>query len=460
MDISRLLTDEVAMTGLLQRGLPGFRDGLARIEGCSVTQSRRRISRRTREQGAPYLGVCYALAVRDTLTGRLGSQSLYAKAYSRGASLDAYRAAWPQHCIVPRFGEPVMHLPEFDMVVWSLPNDPAMAQLPAFLDPVGVRAHLPLARIFAAEAAASGASEAAQVEAVHIVRHEPEEHCTARFSLRYGDERAAIYGKSYRGEEWRDARDCLAALWRQGGADPQAFIVGRPLGACPILHAVWQREVTGVALAGELAGPAADALLHTLAVALSRLHAGGPLQGRAEPLGETLDTARKWRKKLLQAEPRFAAPLDHILARLEAQEDAPPPRMRPIHGDFHVDQMLWCDGRIALFDYDNFALGAPARDVADFVSQLLCREGEVGEGAGIADWPAIAVRFITHYRAANGGAPDDRELDWYLRLMLLRKAYSFFVRHRAGWPGRVRRALADAEAGLAALPLTRPEVYS
>lgn len=454
MEIIRLLTDEIAMTGLLQRSLPGFRDGLARIERCSVTQSRRRISRRTREQGAPFLGVCYALAVRDTRTGHLAEQTLYAKAFSRGASLDAYRAAWPQHCIIPRFGEPVMHLPELDLVVWSLPNDPAMAQLPAFLDAAAIRAHLPLDRIFGAAAAHAG------VDAVHIVRHEPEEHCTARFALHCGAARATIYGKSYRGEEWRDARDCLEALWREGDADPQAFLVGRPLGSCPPLHVVWQREVSGVPLASQLAGAAPDAVLRTLAVALARLHADGPAPERVESRDDTLDTARKWRKKLLQAEPRFAPLLDTVLSRLEAPADLPPTRMRPIHGDFHIDQMLWCDGRIALFDYDNFMLGAPARDVADFISQLLYREGGRGDEGRVVDRPAVAARFLTHYRAANGGAPDDRELDWYLRLMLLRKAYSFFVRHRPGWPGRVLSALADAQAGVAALPQLRREACS
>jgi len=184
-----------------------------------------------------------------------------------------------------------------------------------------------------------------------------------------------------------------------------------------------------------------------LAAALARLHDDGPTAGRVELLGETLANARKWHKKLVQADARFAIALDPVLTRLEG--DAAEPRRRvSTHGDFHADQMMWCDGRIALFDYDNFGLESPARDLADFASQMLCRED------GTADWAAVAAGLIARYRALCGGEPDEGELDWHLRLMLLRKAYSCFVRNGAGWQARTTRALAAAQAGIGALPPT------
>ena len=54
--------------------------------------------------------------------------------------------------------------------------------------------------------------------------------------------------------------------------------------------------------------------------------------------------------------------------------------------------------------------------------------------------------------------PTAESLDWHLRVLLLRKAYSFFVRHRPGWRLRTQRALALADLGLAALQTTFPEL--
>lgn len=438
MDHMPVLTSDAAMAAVLQRHLPGCREGTWDIEACRVVQTRCRISRRTAAFGAPYLGVCYHLAAREARSGRRATQWLYGKAYSQGMSEGAYLDAVPDHCVMPRLGAPVMHMPELDLVLWSLPNDPAMDRLPAFLDAAAVRPQLPLGRLYAA------AADAVRVAAPQIVRHEPEEHCTARFALHHRGRSDVVFGKSYVGEAWRDARDCLDALWHQACADPRAFLVGRPLGASAPLRAVWQEEVSGRPLADTLTGPGADAVLKILAGALARLHADGPTAGRARPLGDILGDARKWRKKLIQADPRLAPALDAVLTRLEREAAEPRRRVR-IHGDFHADQMMWCHGRIALFDYDNFALGAPARDLADFASQLLCREDRA------AAWPAIAARLITHYRAGCAGEPDDAELDWNLRLMLLRKAYSAFVRSGTGWQARAGRALAAAQAGLAAL---------
>lgn len=434
------------MAPVLLRRLAGDLESDWLIEHCRVVQTRRRISRRTREDGAAWLGVCYELALRNARSGQLDSHWLYAKAYTQGRSAQAWQTAMPLVCVMPRLGEPVMHVAELDLVLWALPNDPAMAQLPAFLDPVAVAPHLPPGLVSRDPAAAAQA-----VSAVRIVRYEPEEHCLARFVVCAADSEVAIFGKSYATDAWRDARDGLDALWRRGCEHPRAFVVGRPLGSSAALRVVWQAEVQGEPLAERMAGAEAEATLDTLAQALSHLHAGTSIARAQQSLGETLEVARKWRKKLVQADASLAPALDAVLLQLEHRA-LPPRRLVTIHGDFHLDQMMWANGRIALFDYDNFGIDSAARDLGDFVSQLLCREGRQ------ADWAALAARFVECYRACCDEALSDQELEWYLRLMLLRKAYSFFVRHREGWRQRALHAVLAAQAGLAVLPRRIAEV--
>ncbi|NMG44385.1 hypothetical protein GPA22_11670 [Aromatoleum toluvorans] len=439
MDYAALLTDGNAMAGALRQQLLGPGETSWEIDRCHVVQTRWHLSERTHEEGAAWLDVCYRLDLHHARRGTRRAVWLHAKAYSGGRSVDAYRAALPAACVIPDLGRPVMHVPELDLVVWPLPNDPVMGQLPALLDPVAVQPHLP--------PSATG-SERQGIGEIRIVRYEPEDHCLARIGFQDTSREKAIYGKSYAGEKWRDARDCMHSLWCTGCIDPRAFVVGRPLGSCPALNAIWQEEVRGEALADRLVGPFAEATLDAVAAALAVLHAGPLIARETRPIGETVALARRWCATLARADTGFAADLDAVLFHLE-REAAAPRRMATVHGDFHIDQMQWWNGRIALFDYDSFTIDSPARDVADLVGRLLCRED------GEARWPLVASRFVELYRRHCGGRLAERELDWYLQLTLLREAYRSFVRHRTGWQERARRALVMARAGIAALPHPR-----
>ncbi|MCB1906184.1 MAG: phosphotransferase [Rhodocyclaceae bacterium] len=433
-EIARPFVDHRLAAATLAAALPAYREGRLQILSARVAQSRRRISRRLLREGGMWLGVVWQLQVRDGVSGECGEQWLYGRFYHGPAPLAEWtREAAGAGC-VPRFGQPVALLPDAGLVLWALPNDPVISALGTFLDPLAAAAHVPTSL---------RPDDGTRVVA-RIVRHEPEEHCTARFQVIHEGCTKALYGKCYADGRWRDARDGLDALWRHAGRDPLAFTVGRPLGASPALGALWQEEVQGRPLAAELRAPHGKRLVVRLADALYRLQRAGPRQGRREPPAESVGLARKWHKKLELADAALAEASAPVLARLAT----PPLRSTAdvtVHGDFHVDQMLWTGERIALFDYDNFAIGSPLRDLADCISQLLCRQDE-------GDWRAIAGGLLGAYRTRIGDAFDEADFDWHLRLMLMRKAYSFMVRAREGWRGASERALRLAIDGRNALP--------
>lgn len=430
--LARTLTDNAAAANLLAASLPCFQDGTCEIVSCRVMQTRRRISRRLLECGGAWLGVVWRLEVRSIASGAVGEQWLYAKAHTLGTGPAAWQASRAAARVAPRFGAPIAYLPAKELVVWAVPNDPALVRLPTFLDGRALIGHLP---------PGLDPDPSTRVRA-KIVRHEPEEHCTARFEALRDGHVKVFYGKCFGDGRWRDARDGLDMLWLQGARDRQAFLVGQPLGASPALGAIWQAEVAGRPLSEALA-TANSARVAQLAAALHRFQAEGPRQGRRETFAESIESARKWRKKLVLAEPALA---DDAAAVLEILAGEPPldGEAVTVHGDFHIDQMLWTGERIALFDYDSLALGSPCRDLADCVSQLLCRE-ETGP------WVEVARRLITAFRKSAPRRMHDEELEWHLRLMLMRKAYSCFVRSRQGWQQAATRALALARAGLASL---------
>ncbi len=426
--------DDATAAEALSQALPGFRDGPWEILDCRVAQTRRRVSRRLLSDGGLWLGVVWRLQVRERSTARQGVQWLYGR-FHRGNRLPAgWLEEAAQACAMPDFGRPAEVLPALGLVIWTLPNDPGIRKLPAFLDATALARHLPPALV---------PDDGTVVEA-SIVRHEPEEHCTARFRTRQAGQTTDFFGKCYAGERWRDARDGLDALWQQSLNDPRAFAIGRPLGASAHLGALWQLEVRGTPLADELLLPDGRWRVEELATALVAFQRGGPRQGARQLPAADLALATKWRKKLVLAAPELADAADPVISLLQRQPD-PGHAEVSVHGDFHVDQMLWTGRRIALFDYDNLAIGSPMRDLADCISQMLCRDDD-------GDWTTVAWRMMDAYRRQGTEDYDPAAFDWYLRLMLMRKAYSFLVRARAGWQRRAENALLLALAGMTALP--------
>lgn len=370
------------------------------VTACQVHQVRRRISRRTESGESHWLEVCYQLAVTDPDSGRRSDAWLCGRAGGN-----------PRHDP----GVPFVRVDGLDLKLWQLPNDPTLPQLPAFLDP-----------------AAAGARFGTDVSAVRVVRYEPGEHCTARFTLADG---SARYGKLYaEAGVFARAAGAQRALAQAGRASEVAFRVAEPLvdGA---LHALYTAEQCGAPLTAQRADAPLQQQL-ALALAALRLTPIEPL-----PLltpEHWLALAAKWRKKMVLACMADPARLDALLAQLQA---APSIRPVTIHGDFHAEQMrVGDDGRLVLFDFDNMALGSGCQDLADFVSQChLTNRRPRGDGV---------PRHLIDAVLRDTGA-DEGELDWYLRLLFLRKAYSFFVHHSAGARERIADALTAAEAGLA-----------
>lgn len=427
------LTDPEASTALIRACLPGFREGHWIIERLQVMHCRRRISRRLLAEGGRWLSVVWRLEVRDRELGRRGHQWLHCEAFLHGLAAQAWEAVAGQACGRPAFATPIEHLAAHDLLIWALPNDPALAPLPAFLDPAALAVHLPDA----------ARPDPGTRPSVATLRLEPAEHCLARVETLHRGGLVHAFGKCYAGEQWRDARDAMDALWKDAIADHAAFAVAEPLGSSPTINTVWQRELVGTPLALELEGAQADAAIDRLARALLRLQQSAPLGSRRQCAADFVALAGKWRNKLSLAEPRLAPSADKVLARIELQ-----PRgdgdMVSAHGDFHLEQMIWTGGRIGLFDYDNFTTASRHRDLADFISQLLCRPDGLR-------WMPAANLLLDHYRRLAGDAFEPAVFEWYLRMLLLRKAYSFFVRSHAGWQARAAHALALALTGLDSL---------
>jgi Ser/Thr protein kinase RdoA (MazF antagonist) len=201
---------------------------------------------------------------------------------------------------------------------------------------------------------------------------------------------------------------------------------GAPAGADPELRLVAQRAVAGrrpdgaqevAAVAGALAAELAAARLEGLPVAPPARH----LRGAARKGALIADV-------LPELRPRVEALLD----RLGRERPAGLPAV-PAHGDFHVDQLLVAD-RVAVVDFDQMCLAAPALDVATYAADVVR-----GRDGDLAEVGSVLEAFLTGY----GPAPD--ALAWHLRVAILGRAAHPFHRQLPGWPDRVEAMLHAAE---------------
>lgn len=435
MDLD-LYTDSAAMRTLLQQQLPGgFAEGRLRIDALGVHSARRNAS--VRRNPSP-MTLCYDLQVTDTAGGGHGSQRLIAQVFRPGLAAAAWTLQDRGALVAPRFGQALAHVPALNLLLWALPNDPGLPQLRRLLDPVRAIAALP--ETLRPAAAAGGLR-------VELLRYAPNRRATLRCSFGEGAGQAAgvLYGKTFADARAADVDARFRWFWAQAQRDAQAPLVAEPLGVDVATRTAWQAAAVGEPLRSRLATEDAALWLGRVARALARLHDAPLAQtttARPRSVAHWLPEVRRRQHKIGRAEPALAARAQRIAEAIEAH--AAHPATRPlglIHGDCHPEQFWLHDGRVVLFDFDEFTLGDPMEDLAEFVLKL--------EAAPRA--AQLANTVIESYAAAAPERFDARSLAWHLAIQSLLQASRAFVYQQPGWAGELARRLGVAEAHAAAL---------
>ena len=361
----------------------------------------------------------YEVQLQHPATQASSSRSYFAKMFRDGAS-DTAKTSAPDHAV------PTLHIPELDLLLWSWPHDPGLPQLAALLDPRasddwwGHRAHSASALRYEPEVRASLCySTAPENGPVHRL-----------FAKTFFDARGQIIHRRF------------SHFWDQAQRDPLAPLVAQPMGYCDITHTVWQAEAAGQPLTQALPlldAPALRSLPQRLARALVAVHqAPRALLGtlvRDQP--HWLREVQRRRNKIARVAPELAGFATEVAQRIEAAAA----RLAPfaatvIHGDFHPDQ-VWLDGeRVVLFDFDEFVLGDPMEDLAEFVTKL-GSSGRAGE---------LGPLLLAAYAQQQGEHFDLSRLRWHLAVQSLLQAGRAFKFQRADWRGEVQQHLQRAAA--------------
>jgi len=207
--------------------------------------------------------------------------------------------------------------------------------------------------------------------AVQVVRYKPERKCLLRYDLAWNVDGppSVVYARVGRQSRFERARHTLPRLWAAASGD--AFTLPQPLGVVPSLCMELFGPVPGVVLFTLVQAEEFPALCRQVGVALNRFHAlpvmlddRWDVQAQAGRLAENAD---EFAWMLPEQRGRIAALARSLDDRLRSE---PPVPSRPIHRDFHGDNVLVSGGRIAFLDFEDCAMGDPADDVGSNWAQL------------------------------------------------------------------------------------------
>ena len=205
-----------------------------------------------------------------------------------------------------------------------------------------------------------------------VMRYRPTRRCTIRFD-RDGQSRfAKVYPKKF----WRYGRgenliSTGQALYQAARGGKLAFAVAKPIGWDAELRTLWQERLEGASALTHLFGAEAMALARRMGEAAATLTLCEVKPHKTFDWMEQVSSSIRSGKELAHHVPHLAGPVSELLEALAGIHSGIGVKpLRPIHGDLDASQWLYEGGRLGLADFDDFALGDPELDVANFLVEL------------------------------------------------------------------------------------------
>ena len=209
-----------------------------------------------------------------------------------------------------------------------------------------------------------GLDGAGDIRSVDVsgINYHPGQRCTIRYDLYWGTtelpQRLTLFGKTYRGAEGHDVFARSEYLWNHCSGVVENVLFAQPFGYTSAVQTLWQLGIEGVPLRCVVGENNCDAYLRMVAKGLAMIQDSGVAGLPKWRLDEYLAEADKKIEKLCRAAPMLVEALNLLAQRIH--RDAPIPSdipLLPMYGEFHIEQLLAQDGKIAFIDFDEFALG-------------------------------------------------------------------------------------------------------
>jgi Phosphotransferase enzyme family len=438
-----MFMDKEHMMCFLQRMMPTQLLQDFRITACDIQHPRFKTYINPASRDKSFLALVYHLKGYNENTKIEGSRILYTKAFLASRSHAVFEKACQDSHLAGQ--ENIFHLPEYGLVAWLFPSDPAMHWLSKLLSPEY------LSPYFSQLLLASDRDKPSVVTRIEteIINYRPEIRCTCLHRIHHLSRRIyPVYSKTYGDRHGREVFRRMVYLFSRARQKPESFAIAKPLGYEEIYRTVWMEGLTGQPVKDVINTDNAEQLIDKLAFALADFHTAEPGGLASISEQDLLIEIGKKIGKLKKAFPDYEQRLHALNVWLEQGLAAlPSAPITLIHGDFHIEQLLWLeDGRLALVDYDEMALGNPLLDIANFCTDLYNHPFD----SALVSF--ICRHFFTAYQKFCAFDLNVTQFNWHLRIQLLTRAYRAYIQQKPGHETLIGNFIHAAETGFQSQP--------
>jgi hypothetical protein len=358
---------------------------------------------------------------------------LYGRVFGPDGVPDAFRTRPPLQTAA---GSLPSFLPDVGLALWTFPGDPAIAGLEEVWRRNG--------RLFDAPRVLDVMPWPAERPALEttVVSYVPTKRCILRYDRADHATPAPFFGKVYAAEDAALLYGQMQDLWAYARDHAPELVLARPLGCVPRLGAVWQSSPGGEPFLEAIQSGDLPTMMRRVAAAMAALHRS-PLQpARRLRLGDEAAKLERARAALGRFYPRLAPDIEAVLGELIERAPDEPERVVPVHGDFHCNQVLVQDERVAVIDFDLFGMGDPLHDVGRFLSRFCAyAQGKLPSRQAAA----AQASFLSTYQILVPWSVDRERLAWIMATLLVnRQVLKSVKKLSAGGPEPVAELLESA----------------
>lgn len=234
-----------------------------------------------------------------------------------------------------------------------------------------------------------GCARLKRIAEIELLKYKPGRRCVLAYQLdgRYrADGRSLnqkLIGKVFRDDRGLRLHKLQKMLWHNGfGSDASDGIyVPDSLAFVPEMRMQIQAYAPGETLNELVTETDIAPFIPLAARGLAKLHnlpvpipanGAGPVEMRSYLLGDELKNLERFTEKILAIRPQSSQEIFSLHQALTTWAEKLPTltAITPIHRDFYYSQVLFHQSYLTLIDFDLFALGDPAVDVANFTAHL------------------------------------------------------------------------------------------
>lgn len=405
--------------------------------------------------------VTYRLEIEDRATSETGEQVLCGRAYPKGLSLSQWEKGRRLPLVQPRFGQPLLYLPDLEMMLWSFPNDRKMTTLSSATEPER------FASVILPELIGSHLGQGWKIlsTASQVMHYVGEHTCTVKMSVdlshpsQKGLQTMTLFGKTYYNEDGAETYRVMQQLWNSEARRSGQLALAKPLGYDSETKTLRQLAAPGITLeTSDFDRPDFLLFLREAAGAVGRLHLA-PLSGaRSVTVADLITNLKSVASILIRCRPTCGQALLPLVNRLVAQADMIPAHpSATLHGDLHLKNFLVDDARVTLIDLDNVCTGSPYLDLGSLIAGL--HTYSILHEKSKETVPQLVDSFLQAYET-HVPWPIRRDLvDWHTAVALItERAYRCVTRLKEGRPamieelitlaGRLSQAAASCAQGM------------